>query len=210
MAKYAINEQLNGVEIRFDARPAAAVIGRLKSAGWKWSWRNACWFTIDTPDARAFAAAFVAEPETPAVFAEADAKAERPAQTAKPAKAKAPKPEKVGEMLHQAKGKGRKSPRRGFDAEGRNMKRYNPFEDQAEAPDNGWNVIPAGKEIETPPTVAPVAPVPEARGVVSLGFFPAPPVAPQEPAAVAPNNIVPFPATDWRAKLRARWQGSVN
>jgi hypothetical protein len=155
----------------------------------------------------------VAEPETPAVFAEADAKAERPAQTAKPAKAKAPKPEKVGEILHQAKGKGRETARRGVDAEGRGIKRYNPFEDQADAPNNGWNQIEGGKEIETAPAVAPVAPTPEPtperRAVVSVGFFPAPPVAPQAPAAVVPDNIVPFPATDWRAKLRARWQGAV-
>lgn len=51
-----LNTDKNGVEIRFPAKPAAAVLDSLKANGWRWSRFSSCWYQRDTPQARAFAA----------------------------------------------------------------------------------------------------------------------------------------------------------
>jgi hypothetical protein len=55
-AGVTLNAERQGVEIRFPAKPPAAVLDRLKANGWRWSRFSACWYQRDTPEARAFAA----------------------------------------------------------------------------------------------------------------------------------------------------------
>ena len=43
-ATVTINEQKNGVEIRFPSKPAAAVLADLKAHGWRWSRFGGCWY----------------------------------------------------------------------------------------------------------------------------------------------------------------------
>jgi hypothetical protein len=50
-----LNEEKNGIEIRFPAKPAAAVLSGLKANGWRWSRFSSCWYHRDTPAARAYA-----------------------------------------------------------------------------------------------------------------------------------------------------------
>lgn len=52
-----LNRERNGVELRFPAKPSDAVRDQLKANGWRWSRFSACWYTRDTPAARAFAEA---------------------------------------------------------------------------------------------------------------------------------------------------------
>ena len=40
----SINEEKNGVEIRFPARPPAEILNTLKDNGWRWSRFNGCWY----------------------------------------------------------------------------------------------------------------------------------------------------------------------
>ncbi len=54
------NEEKNGVEIRFPAKPDASVLETLKANGWRWSRFSACWYTKRTPDALAFARSLTA------------------------------------------------------------------------------------------------------------------------------------------------------
>ncbi len=51
-----VNREKNGVELRFPSKPPDAVRDQLKSNGWRWSRFSSCWYTKDTPGARAFAA----------------------------------------------------------------------------------------------------------------------------------------------------------
>lgn len=43
-----INEEKNGVEVRFPEKPASSVLSELKSNGWRWSRFNACWYNKQT------------------------------------------------------------------------------------------------------------------------------------------------------------------
>lgn len=43
-ATVRINEELNGVEIAFPAKPDGNTIGQLKSFGFRWSMRSKCWY----------------------------------------------------------------------------------------------------------------------------------------------------------------------
>jgi len=43
-ATVTINEDKNGVEIRFPSKPAAAVLADLKAHGWRWSRFGGCWY----------------------------------------------------------------------------------------------------------------------------------------------------------------------
>jgi hypothetical protein len=49
------NDEKDGIEIRFPAKPAAEVLDALKAAGWRWSRFSACWYTRRTEAARRFA-----------------------------------------------------------------------------------------------------------------------------------------------------------
>lgn len=53
----SLNEEKNGVEIRFPSKPAQAVIDAAKAAGFRWSRFGGCWWHKDTPAAREAAAA---------------------------------------------------------------------------------------------------------------------------------------------------------
>jgi len=50
-----INEKLNGIEIRFPSKPDISILEKLKSAGWRWSSFNLCWYNRNTPDNLKFA-----------------------------------------------------------------------------------------------------------------------------------------------------------
>jgi hypothetical protein len=50
-----INEDKDGVEIRFPSKPRYAVRETLKASGWRWSGWSRCWYHRRTPDAEAFA-----------------------------------------------------------------------------------------------------------------------------------------------------------
>lgn len=49
------NEQHDGIEVRFPAKPDPAVLSTLKAAGWRWSRFSKCWYTRRTPQAMDFA-----------------------------------------------------------------------------------------------------------------------------------------------------------
>lgn len=57
MTTYRINERLDGVEIRFEAKPEEEIRNNLKVAGFRWSPKNSVWYTKRTDDAVAFAIA---------------------------------------------------------------------------------------------------------------------------------------------------------
>jgi hypothetical protein len=45
----SINEKLNGIELRFQNKPNQSILDQLKSAGWRWSNFNQCWYNRNTP-----------------------------------------------------------------------------------------------------------------------------------------------------------------
>jgi hypothetical protein len=51
----ARNIEHDGVEIRFDAKPSADVLAKLKGHGWRWSMRSKCWYKKYSEQAEAFA-----------------------------------------------------------------------------------------------------------------------------------------------------------
>lgn len=51
------NEERNGIEVRFGAKPDASVLAELKAHGWRWSRFGGCWYTRHSPEAETFAAA---------------------------------------------------------------------------------------------------------------------------------------------------------
>lgn len=50
-ATYTLNAERNGVEIRFDSKPAAAVLDILKAAGYRWSRARRIWWAHQSPKA---------------------------------------------------------------------------------------------------------------------------------------------------------------
>lgn len=54
-ATVTTNADRGGVEVRFPSKPAPEVLATLKAAGWRWSRFSGCWYTRDTPEARALA-----------------------------------------------------------------------------------------------------------------------------------------------------------
>ena len=55
MNKYRINTELNGIELLFDKKPAADVLARVKSYGFRWSPKKQLWYAKNTPDRLTFA-----------------------------------------------------------------------------------------------------------------------------------------------------------
>jgi len=54
------NEAKNGLQLHFPSKPSEEIRSQLKAVGWRWSFRNGCWYHRDTPENRDFAEAFVA------------------------------------------------------------------------------------------------------------------------------------------------------
>jgi hypothetical protein len=56
------NAERRGVEVRFSERPPDETLATLKLNGWRWSRFAQCWYTSDTPEARALAVQLGAVP----------------------------------------------------------------------------------------------------------------------------------------------------
>lgn len=54
------NEEKDGLEIRFPAKPSAEVLDALKANGWRWSRFSSCWYARRSDKARQFAASLTA------------------------------------------------------------------------------------------------------------------------------------------------------
>jgi hypothetical protein len=54
------NEAKNGLQLHFPDKPSEEIRAEMKAVGWRWSFRNACWYHRDTPENRDFAEQFVA------------------------------------------------------------------------------------------------------------------------------------------------------
>lgn len=50
-ATYKLNAEKNGVEIRFDSKPAAAILEAIKAAGYRWSRSRRLWWAKQSPKA---------------------------------------------------------------------------------------------------------------------------------------------------------------
>lgn len=50
-ATYTLNAERNGVEIRFDSKPAAAILETIKAAGYRWSRSRRLWWAKQSPKA---------------------------------------------------------------------------------------------------------------------------------------------------------------
>ena len=57
MTTYTINEKLNGIEIKFDSKPAAEIRTTLKENGFRWHHKKALWYAKNTPERLTLAAA---------------------------------------------------------------------------------------------------------------------------------------------------------
>lgn len=66
MIKYFINEEKNGVEIKFDSKPNAGTLDTLKSNGFKWNPKKKIWYAKQTAERIELAKALAenTEPET--------------------------------------------------------------------------------------------------------------------------------------------------
>ena len=66
MIKYFINEEKNGVEVKFDSKPNAGTLDTLKSNGFKWNPKKKVWYAKQTPERIELAKALAenTEPET--------------------------------------------------------------------------------------------------------------------------------------------------
>ena len=51
----SINEEKNGIEIKFDEKPSGEVLSRLKESGWRWSKFRKIWYKVNTPENLKFA-----------------------------------------------------------------------------------------------------------------------------------------------------------
>ena len=54
------NQAKNGLQLHFPSKPDDEIRAELKAAGWRWSFRNSCWYHRDTEANRDFAERFVA------------------------------------------------------------------------------------------------------------------------------------------------------
>ena len=57
-AAVTLNSALQGIEIRFPAKPDPATLSDLKAHGWRWSRSGGCWYRRDSGTSRAYAASF--------------------------------------------------------------------------------------------------------------------------------------------------------
>ena len=64
MAAYAINNELNGIEITFDSKPAAAIIEALKASGYRWHRAKKLWYAKRTAERIALAKSVAEGQET--------------------------------------------------------------------------------------------------------------------------------------------------
>lgn len=48
MARFCINQPLNGIEIYFEDRPSADVLSELKAHRWRWLYSKKCWYNTNT------------------------------------------------------------------------------------------------------------------------------------------------------------------
>lgn len=72
--KLSVNAAKNGLQLHFSNKPSDEIRSELKAAGWRWSFRNSCWYHRDIPINRDFAEHFVTklngsespEPQAPA------------------------------------------------------------------------------------------------------------------------------------------------
>jgi hypothetical protein len=176
---WRMNPDKDGVEIRFDSKPSAATLERLKARGWRWSRFNHCWYHKQTPTSIQFAMEIAGLGEGK----ESQAEGRRPA---------APVPmlpplrhATVDEILGRAKGGVAKEPEA--------PRRFDPSMVPAEL----VKAEPTPEEIETKRLVAillsgrdavlPNAPAGGAR-------VPPPPLAPEPeapPLPAAHSNVVP-------------------
>lgn len=83
------NPRKKGLQLHFPGKPADKIRDELKAAGWRWSFRNTCWYHKHTPENFTWAQLFVLRHGTPApsvspitqsrpAIAAADMKALRP------------------------------------------------------------------------------------------------------------------------------------
>lgn len=64
------NKAKGGIELRFPSKPAAAVLVRLKAAGWRWSRFNGCWWIQKSQAAVTFASELAGVPAATAASQE--------------------------------------------------------------------------------------------------------------------------------------------
>lgn len=55
MCKYNLNQELNGIELSFEAKPAAEVIASVKAHGFRWSPKNKIWYAKQSAERLEFA-----------------------------------------------------------------------------------------------------------------------------------------------------------
>ena len=68
-ATYTLNTEKNGIEIRFDAKPAAEVLESIKAAGYRWSRGRRLWWAKQSPKALETAQAIAEGLEIPSATA---------------------------------------------------------------------------------------------------------------------------------------------
>ena len=66
MTTYFFNEEKNGIEVKFDSKPAPETIATLKKHGFRWHGKRKIWYAKQTPETLETAKALAenAEPET--------------------------------------------------------------------------------------------------------------------------------------------------
>lgn len=63
MANYTINQELNGIEISFEAKPTADTLAALKANGYRWHRVKKVWYAKQTPDRLALAESITGDQE---------------------------------------------------------------------------------------------------------------------------------------------------
>lgn len=50
MTALTLNQELNGIEIKFDCKPVSEVLNTLKSNGFRWHGKKKVWYAKQTPE----------------------------------------------------------------------------------------------------------------------------------------------------------------